>query len=176
MEKLILEEKLKAGATLKQIAVDVDSSQTTVRYYLKKFGLKPRRGRGGKLPKDLQTPRKCACGETDPNKFYGHKVSICAICHNKYNHDEGKKKREYIINKLGGKCKHCGYKKYKSGFDVHHLDPNKKDVSFASHRSWSYSRIDKELEHCVLLCSCCHNAYHSGELTKEEIEKLSIGY
>lgn len=166
MEKKLLEEKIQSGATLKQMSRELNSSQTNVAYWIKKHSLKLRRGRGGKLPDDLKTPCKCACGESDPNKFYGHKHSICGKCHNKYNHENGRKKRQYILNKMGNKCQNsqCGFDKYKSALDVHHLDPSQKDVAFRTHRYWTIDRINKELEQCVLLCRNCHQAYHCGEL------------
>jgi hypothetical protein len=109
---------------------------------------------------------KCGhCGETDPTKFYGHKKSVCGSCHNKYTLEQGKKKREFIIEQLGGKCVACGYDKFKSALQAHHLDPSVKDKNFGSIRGWSEQRILDEIKGCVLLCACCHSAVHSGELT-----------
>jgi len=109
---------------------------------------------------------KCGeCGETDPSKFYGHKKSICGACHNKYTIDLGKRKRDFVIEQLGGSCRVCGFNKYKSALQVHHLDPSKKDKNYGSMRGWSESRILDEIQDCVLLCACCHAAVHSNELT-----------
>lgn len=77
----------------------------------------------------------CACGETNPDKFYGHKRSTCGACHNKYNQDLGKEKKDNARYLLGDKCKKCGFDKYKSSLDMHHLDPSLKDPSFKSMRS-----------------------------------------
>ena len=108
---------------------------------------------------------KCGkCGETDPSKFYGHKKSICGKCHNEYTLQKGQENRDFIIEHLGGKCMSCGFDKYKSALQVHHLDPSVKDKHFATIRGWSRSRILDEIEGCVLLCACCHSAVHSGEL------------
>lgn len=106
---------------------------------------------------------KCGtCQETDPSKFYGNKTRVCAKCHNEYTKALGKKKREYALNILGGKCVSCGFDKYPESLDIHHTDPKVKDSNFASMRGWSYSRIDKEVESCVLLCRNCHSAFHNG--------------
>jgi hypothetical protein len=108
---------------------------------------------------------KCGhCGETDPIKFYGHKKSVCGKCHNKYTLDLGKKKRSFLVEHMGGKCVACGFNKYQSALQVHHLDPSKKDQNFPSIRGWSEQRILAEIQECVLLCACCHSAVHSGEL------------
>ena len=66
---------------------------------------------------------------------------------------------------LGGKCSACGFDKYQSALQMHHLDPSTKDKAFASIRGWSEERILEEIKGCVLLCACCHAAVHSGELT-----------
>ena len=164
MNKSDLETLINQSFTLKQIAKNLQSSQSNVRYWIKKYGLKLKRGAKGKKPKDFVTDKKCACGETDPNKFYGNKTKICAKCHNKYNLLKGHENRLYMLDKLGGRCINCGFDKYKSSLDIHHLDPTQKDVGFKTVRYWSRNRIDKELEKCVILCRNCHNAHHNGEL------------
>jgi Zn ribbon nucleic-acid-binding protein len=164
MEKAILHELIERGFTLKQIAQECKTSQTNVRYWLKKFGLKLKRGAKGKKPKDFTFPRKCSCGENDPDKFYGNKTTVCAECHKKYTLLKGQENRIYILNKLGGRCINCGFDKWKSSLDVHHPDPSQKDIAFSTIRYWSRDKIDKEIEKCVLLCRNCHAAFHSGEL------------
>lgn len=112
---------------------------------------------------EAQPLHRCAkCGETDANKFYGHKRIWCGACHNKYTTDQGRSKRERIVEYLGGYCRHCGYKTYSCSLDVHHFDPSKKDPSFASIRDWAWERIERELRHCCLPCKNCHAAVHAG--------------
>jgi hypothetical protein len=107
--------------------------------------------------------RKCVCGETDPSNFYGQKTKRCAKCHNEYTKEKGQQKRNYAIEKLGGKCTRCAYNEYRCSLEIHHTDPSKKDPNFSSMRGWCNERIDKELEHCVLLCANCHHAKHADQ-------------
>lgn len=107
------------------------------------------------------------CGEADISKFYGHRKNMCASCFNKYTTERGNRIRLQAINHLGGKCVSCGYNKYMSSLDVHHLDPNKKDKNFKSMRGWCWERLVKELESCTLLCKNCHTPVHTGELELE---------
>lgn len=108
---------------------------------------------------------KCShCGEDDPQKFYGHKKTICGQCHNEYTMKLGKQKRQYAVDKLGGKCVSCGFNKWIVSLDIHHLEPSIKDSKFAQMRGWSLERIDKEIKNCVLLCRNCHAALHAGFL------------
>lgn len=171
MEKHLLHDSVERGETLNQIAKTFNLSQTSIRYWLKKFGLKLKRGARGKKPKDFQFPRKCSCGEIDPNKFYGNKTTVCGKCHNKKVHSKGKENRVYILKKLGGECVNCGFNKWKASLDVHHLNPSKKDVAFSTIRYWTRDKIDKEIEKCVLLCRNCHAAFHSGELINDNLIK-----
>lgn len=69
IDKEILESFINRGLSLNQIAAASGKSQTSVRYWLKKFDLKLKRSAKGKKPKDFLFPRKCSCGETDINKF-----------------------------------------------------------------------------------------------------------
>ena len=145
--------------TIKQISIELDCSQTNVRYWLKKFSIKTKRGPHGKRTTLLPDVRKCGeCDETDSKKFYGHKRSICGKCQNQYNIESGRKKKAYMRKMLGGKCAFCEYSKYQCSLDVHHLDPKTKDHTFNASRGWSYEKIDEELKKCILLCRNCHMA------------------
>lgn len=157
MEKSLLEKLVKDNKSTREIAAEAGIGQTSVRYWLKKHGLitKPKR------------EKKCAkCGETDPSKFYKKKYR-CKKCHNQEVLEAGQEKRRKIIEHLGTRCYNpeCSGWKYPSCFDVHHLDPSKKDPNFASIRGWSWKRILKEIAGCILLCKNCHSALHNGDIT-----------
>lgn len=72
--------------------------------------------------------------------------------------------KKKLVQALGGQCVICGYSGYDEVFDLHHLDPSKKDLSFghitANPAAWS--RIAEEAKKCVLLCCMCHRLYHAG--------------
>lgn len=129
------------------------------------LGCSPYKEHNTRASLSSKNPR-CKCGQTDPTKFYGRKTGYCGECHNRYTISRGMKKREFAIAHLGGKCSNleCGFFKYKSALDIHHLDPARKDPNFQNFRGWSEERIVRELTNCVLLCKICHTAYHSGEL------------
>lgn len=125
-------------------------------------------------PLDENRPRRCKCGETRPEKFYGRKRYFCASCHCQYTLRTRDQKRTYIIARLGGKCAWCGFDKYRSCLDVHHVDPSMKDPKSRQMAQWSYKKIDKELEGCILLCKICHTAHHNGELKEPQTEISSV--
>ena len=162
MEEAHLKELVEKGLSTYKIAALENVASSTVRYWLRKFNLKTVRGKHGKVPKDFDFPRKCACGETDANKFYGNKKSICGKCQSKYNLKKGQVNRQRALEFLGNKCVICEYNTYTCSLDIHHLNPDGKDPNFRSYRGWSWGRIKEELSECVLLCRNCHAAVHTG--------------
>lgn len=164
MEKQILQEFTEKGLTVRAIARELNTSYTNVRYWLHKYELKTSLGLRWGIPK-AKRPRICGqCGETRSEKFYGRKCAICGACHNKYTIERGRIQKTRAVVYLGGKCKICGFNKFNTGLDIHHTDPKKKDPKFHKKSGWSWNRMKKELESCVLLCRNCHAGVHSGDL------------
>jgi Zn finger protein HypA/HybF involved in hydrogenase expression len=162
MNKAELESLIAQRKTQRVIAKELGVSQSTIRFWMRKFNLRTHRGPHGT---NISVPsRKCKCGEQDPAKFYGHKHSICAACHNRYNHDQGAIKVAEIRRLLGGKCTICGYDKYPCSLDFHHLDSSTKVDSLRRMRNWSWEKIHLELVKGVLLCKNCHAAVTYGLL------------
>lgn len=153
MDITALTDLVSENKSTRQIAGLLNTSQTNVRYWLRKCGLKT----------DYKRAPVCGkCGERDPDKFYGNKVKVCGPCHNKDVAAKGRFKRAKVVKYLGGCCSACGYDKYECSLDTHHIDSSTKDPNFSSMRGWSWERIRKELDHCVLLCRNCHQALHCG--------------
>ena len=74
-----------------------------------------------------------------------------------------KKLREMAVQELGGACALCGYHRAIAAFDFHHRDSRKKEFGISQDgltRAWS--RIERELKKCVLLCANCHREVHAG--------------
>lgn len=73
--------------------------------------------------------------------------------------------RQKSIDYLGGKCIVCGYAKYESALEFHHLDDKSKDFGLSEKgmtRSWE--RIRQELDKCVIVCANCHREIHGKKL------------
>lgn len=72
-----------------------------------------------------------------------------------------KRTKEKLVEYKGGKCQCCGYNSCIDAFDFHHLNPNEKDFS-VSGKSYSFERLKKEVDKCILVCSNCHREIHAG--------------
>jgi hypothetical protein len=73
-----------------------------------------------------------------------------------------KKAKEIILVCMGEKCQICNYNNCSAALELHHIDPNEKELSLSSImtscKSWNF--IYSEIEKCILLCSNCHREVH----------------
>ena len=68
-----------------------------------------------------------------------------------------KEKRIFIQQyKLDKGCSVCGYSKSSHALDLDHIDRTKKNFSMSKGCKYSWEKIIKELENCVVLCANCH--------------------
>jgi hypothetical protein len=165
MEQELLASLIEKGHSSREIAQRFNKSPNSVLYWARKYGLRWRQTSFGPGYQPRLLPHKCAqCGETDPQKFYGNKRSMCGPCHNAYTKRAGMERRLKAIEQLGGHCCICGYNQYPCSLDFHHRDPKLKDTNYNAMRSWSWDRTLAELKKCTLLCKNCHAAVHAGFL------------
>lgn len=156
MDEITLQNYINLNYSTRKIAQLENKSQTNVRRWLKKYNLKTN------LSQFSSSEFLCKCGETNPEKFYGHSKQTCSKCHNRKTSKLGRNNRLFAVEYLGGKCIECGFNKHTCALDIHHLDPTIKDKYFRNMRSWGKDRILKEIESCVLLCRNCHALVHAG--------------
>ena len=78
-----------------------------------------------------------------------------------------RKTKDRIINAMGGKCQICGYSKCSEALELHHIDPNEKELSFSKIRAnpKSWATVVAELRKSILLCAICHREIHYGLVT-----------
>jgi hypothetical protein len=170
MNKILLQELIDQNKSQREIAEITNKSQTTIRWWLKHYGLKTNihpKNKGGlagkpKLPKDGRI-NDCyckKCGETDLKNFYVTKRlwTRCRKCHNAENIERYRKNKIKAVEYKGGKCCICGYNKCMAGLDFHH--PGEKDVNWKRMRSWSFDKIKDELDRCILVCRNCYAELH----------------
>jgi hypothetical protein len=65
----------------------------------------------------------------------------------------------------GGCCERCGYNKSNSVLQFHHLNPQEKDFNIGN-KSYSFERIKKEVDKCIMVCANCHIEIHEEERNK----------
>lgn len=72
-------------------------------------------------------------------------------------------REKWYAFKLTLKCTTCGFS-HPAALDFHHKDPSKKEAHI--HRllkNGLNSKLQKELEKCIVLCANCHRIHHYEE-------------
>jgi len=157
MKKEQLISMIENGDSISVISSKTGKGKTTIRYWLKKLGLKTQNNLHNK-----RDNRECgSCGETRPEEM--RKAGLCKSCHNKDTIRRGRQKKVDLVGVMGGECRDCGYSKNYAAFEFHHLDTTQKDPKFKNLRYWSLERAKAELEGCVLLCANCHRERHNPD-------------
>lgn len=64
-----------------------------------------------------------------------------------------------LVDYKGGCCERCGYSKSIAVLQFHHTDPSEKDFTISG-RSYSFERLKKEVDKCILVCANCHLEIH----------------
>ncbi len=143
----------------RQIGNCVNLSQSTIKWWLKKYNLKTRHEKFGQI----SLPHSCSCGETDPSRFYHGRKVKCKKCFHLEDAKIGIAKKRRAIEFLGGQCCKCGYDRYYGALEFHHIDPKEKDKDWTQLRNWGWYRIEQELKKCALVCANCHREIHAKE-------------
>ena len=171
MNKNLLIEQLNLNKSSYQIAKDFNKSPTTIRYWIKKYGLT-------KVKKDYKACPSCG-EEKSITDFYNRRdgkgtSSYCKTCTNNQTLLRQRNLKQQCIEYKGGSCISCGYDKYQGALEFHHLDSSQKDFNLSNVKHYSFTnKIKEELDKCILLCSNCHREIHGGYLIYDEkLEKI----
>lgn len=164
MNKEYLQQLIADNLTQRQIALVANTSQTSVKHWLKKYDIKTKKAitvvkKGNKLC--------CRCKiEKHKSEFYfsvNRYSGMCKPCHIKNSVKKQSDKKKYIIEYKGGKCRHCGVVSTDNNyiiFDLHHRDPSTKERNGTKLVNWGLIKLMKEADKCDLLCSNCHRLEH----------------
>lgn len=170
------EKLIELGYSTHRMARELGIGQCTIRYWLKKFGLKtnPRLTCYPITNKTVTDKSIRICSQCKEQKavntenFYINKKGKvhgwCRSCNDRITLDKQRKLKLKSLEYKGGKCVICGYTKCLSALDFHHVDPTKKEFTISQLRTYSWEKIQKELDKCVCLCKNCHAEVHSGSV------------
>jgi hypothetical protein len=79
------------------------------------------------------------------------------------NNKERRRRKEKLVEMLGGKCVKCGYNKSIAALSFHHINPKEKlfDISHNGNLLHSWEEVVAEAIKCNLLCLNCHAEFHA---------------
>ena len=186
MKEKILELR-KKGFSYNQIVEELKCAKSTVSYYCSSLELSKYRSKTEddiklinetysqflsvkRTAKELKMDRNTIIKNLSPDNykiFDDNKKIKTSKTQSDYVVDWRKRTKIKLVEYKGGCCSRCGYNKSVGALEFHHLDPNEKDFTIAG-KSWSYERIKKEVDKCILLCANCHVEIH------EEIRNIGM--
>jgi predicted transcriptional regulator len=172
MEKEKLNELVNKFLSQREIAKELNCSQSTVKYWLKKYSLKTINKIKNEHINIADNEKYCSMCDTIKLKDEFYKInknseklqSKCKKCNHKLVGKRFKLIKIKMLEYKGNQCVDCGLHvkdTYPCVFDFHHLDPNEKDKDYYSLRNKKWDEITLELDKCVILCSNCHRIRHS---------------
>jgi transposase-like protein len=164
-----LEALVALGMPIRQIAQQLGVSYTTVRHWLKRYGLTTPRAR--RLAETAQARANDAattegtCPQHGPVTFVrrGRDGFRCQLCRMAAVDRRRREIKRILVAEAGGACVLCGYSRSLAALHFHHLDPAEKSFALGKAgltRSLAKSRA--EAAKCVLLCSRCHAEVEVG--------------
>jgi transposase len=167
-----LEPLVEAGMSTSEIAASVNRSQTSVRDWLRKHGLRTRRSAGSRPREATVAARAQGLSEVIlPCPRHGQASHVrdsrgyfrCRTCRGDAVVRRRRRVKQILVEEAGGCCQLCGYDRSLAALEFHHLDPRKKQFGVASGGvARSLARVRAEVRKCILLCSNCHAEVEAG--------------
>ena len=151
------------GLTVRALAERFDRSPTTVRHWLKRYGL-------------------VTCGHTGRRRadaHHGHCIHhgsavfvisggrmVCGRCRVEAVSAWRRRAKRTLVAEAGGACVLCGYDSYVGALHFHHLDPAAKRFALGGRGlARAIETLRQEAAKCVLLCANCHSEVEGGHAT-----------
>ena len=156
--------------TTRQIAEELGRSQTNVRYWLRRHGLRAVRAHG--VPRG--TPGSAGavvegdCPKHGRCRFVRRADDAwrCLKCRAEAVTERRRRVKALLVAEAGGCCARCGYDASLAALQFHHRDPAEKRFSLAGHgAALAFETLRAEARKCVLLCANCHAEVEAGIAT-----------
>ncbi|HKI67147.1 MAG TPA: hypothetical protein VJ989_07760 [Solirubrobacterales bacterium] len=167
------EEELQAlageGATLTEMAEKLDRNPSTIRYWLKRYGIeRPRRRARRPRCDDGARFATFDCKRHGTTEFVleGRGYYRCKRCRSEAVARRRRTIKRQLVEEAGGACVLCGYARWVGALQFHHVEAAEKEFHLAQGGySRSIARSRTEMEKCVLLCANCHSEVEGGFAT-----------
>jgi transposase len=165
VEREALVDFIERGMSVRQIAAKSGMSATTIRYWLKKYGLATRPARYTLREEEPEAVlRECGRhGWTEFGPVGARRHFRCRQCNRDAVAERRRKVKEILVAEAGGACAVCGYDRYAGALHFHHCDPSEKAFGLAlGGVTRSIDLLRLEAAKCVLLCGNCHSEVENG--------------
>ncbi len=170
-----LEPLIDAGASIAQIAEAVGRSRSTVRHWLRRYGLRTTNRPGRRASEAAQIGRSEGrtaitnqCPRHGDAEFVldGRGYYRCRHCRAEAVTRRRRKMKATLVAEAGGGCRICGYRRNMRALHFHHIEPAEKRIELnAKGIALALDTLRIEARKCVLLCSNCHAEVEDGIAT-----------
>jgi transposase len=159
----VLEPLIGEDLSIRDIAIRLGRSYTTVRYWMGRHGLmtttEARRAKA-------RTERKAAICPVHGESAHVRRADgavVCAACRADAVTRYRKEAKLRLVAEFGGCCQLCGYDRCVRALHFHHRDRETKRFSLSGRGlGRSMASLREEAAKCVLLCSNCHMEVENG--------------
>ena len=156
MDLTRLQSLAEEGLSQRGIAQSMGVSQSTVKYWLNRHGMKTTHTPWAAKP-DGERSKICQlCGSGIRNNTRNR--TWCCSCYTKIRRVRTKMA---AIAYKGGVCEDCGWSGHIAAMEFHHCCGTK-EFSFSNIANRRWEVVRAELDKCILLCSRCHHIRHSA--------------
>lgn len=161
-----------SGATLAEMAEQLDRSVSAVRYWLSQYQIRsPNRTGPRRRCGDGAKTATFECKRHGITEFVleGRGHYRCKRCRSAAVIKRRRVVKQMLVEEAGGACALCGYRRWLGALHFHHVDPRCKEfqIGQAGHAR-SLARCRAESRKCVLLCANCHAEVEGGFATLPE--------
>jgi hypothetical protein len=161
-----LEQLASEGAPLREIALSLDRSVATVRYWLRRWGITRRDSRltradPATAPREVM--RVCRRHTRAVFRLDRRGTYRCVLCAQERVAERRRRIKRILVEEAGGRCAACGYDRSAAALHFHHVNPEEKSFGLSSRGlSHGIERAREEARKCVLLCGNCHAEVEAG--------------
>jgi transposase-like protein len=158
------------GATLREIARELDRSVSSIRYWIEKFGLGPTAGGRrraaairARLAGEREVRLSCRKHGTTTHVLEAGNRLRCKRCRSEAVAKSRREQKRILVEEAGGACLICGYSKCLAALEFHHR-VRKTKLFALSHQgvTRSLEAARAEARKCDLLCANCHVEVENG--------------
>ena len=169
IDRVELEAMVGLGMPIRSMADQLGVSYTTVRHWLKRYGLTtPRARRLAETAEARATGADTARGVCPQ---HGHVTFVrrgpdgfrCQRCRSEAVDRRRRTIKRILVAEAGGACVLCGYSRTLAALHFHHVDPAEKSFGLGARGvTLSLDVARAEAAKCVLLCATCHAEVERG--------------
>jgi transposase len=160
-----LAELVAAGLSSSQIGTVVGRTRTTVRHWLREYGLQTQWAERRQASSEGRRELTLCCARHGLTTFRLRRNGgyRCSRCNSEAVSRRRRRVKQTLVLEAGGACSLCGYSACIAALEFHHLERTDKLFSL-SHRgvTRSIARAREEARKCVLLCANCHGEVEAG--------------